>query len=121
MHLAKISRRYEYCGVSGLGRRGYPRNCILMSTCSAHSLSATGCAPAVGSHRGGLSLEEQEESSIRDAKAGTTVLKVIRGTLQVQIAAAINPLMVNCCFAQASYANTSGLRDQFTMLPSSLT
>jgi hypothetical protein len=47
-----------------------------------------GCTPAVGSHRGGLSLEEQEESSIRDVKAGTTVLKVIRGTLQVQIAAA---------------------------------
>jgi hypothetical protein len=68
-----------------------------------------------------LSLLEQEESSINDAKAGTTVLKVILGTLQVQVAAAINALMVNCCFAQASHANTSGLRGQFTMLPSSLT
>jgi hypothetical protein len=68
-----------------------------------------------------LSLLEQEESNINDAKAGTTVLKVILGTLQMQIAAGINALMVNCCFAQASYANTSGLRGQFTMLPFSLT
>jgi hypothetical protein len=64
-----------------------------------------------------LSLPEQDESSSRDAKAGTTVLKVIRGTLQIQIGAIINQLMVKGGFAQASHAITSGLRGEFTMLP----
>jgi hypothetical protein len=38
------------------------------------------------------------------------VLEDIPGTLQMQNAAGINALMVNCCFAQSSHANTSGLR-----------
>jgi hypothetical protein len=57
-----------------------------------------------------LSLPEQAESSVRVAKAVMMVLKDIPGTLQMQNATGINALMVNCCFAQSSHANTSGLR-----------